>query len=845
MTAVEFLRVLIAAPLLAWVPGWLAWRAFSDEQAAGLDRAERLFFHVFVSLLIAAGLATFLAELGIFSLISLLTGLILACLVLWRMESGEWKVENGRWRMESIFHLPFSTFLPPFAFWAVGLMTVLILATALFFRPAEAILVMDDAGVYLIHGLTLARTGKLDIVDPLLPSLAGDKADQVLPFLRYESSYLRHQGFYIWTWWRGLVRPSFFHLPSIWMAVSALIAGPRAAIWATPLAGLFAVSGFALLTRRLFGPAVAWTSALLLTLSLPQVWFARYPTSEMFMQAWLMGGLFMLTVFLQRRTRFAGVTAGVALGGLFFIRVDAWVAILAVCLCLAGWLLKDRCTLPPLERAVSERWFFVPLGLTLAWAALHAALFASSYVISLMHLYITPRLGAIAILGAAAGCAAAFLAWYRPSAIRLGIPTSGVSRWVAGSVMIGVWAVALVVGTRASVGFDALQWLNWYYTPLGLIAGLLGAVLMIRQGISRPAQALLLVALMYALLYLPDPRVNPTQPWGVRRFVPAVLPTLTLLMAYALARFPVPGPERLQRAIRVALVLILAIAVARTVHPLLAQDEDAGAWDQVEALAHRFEPGAVLLFNQSGVGQAVSQPLSYLYDRPAFVLQEEALDPQAIKELADQWIADGRPVYLAITGLTPWLADLDTGLEPAGEFTFRFPRLERPETRAPRSMYTVVWPIDLYRVQPAGSKPSISRLEMGPGELPYVLAGFYGREISPEGVTFRWTDGAARIAMPVAPGASSLALRVSGPPAGVPPPNLTLFVDGQQVGTWKLQDRFIVLSADVPAGAAADGRLEIELQSDTWMPRQAGRGDDDRRLGIVVDWIAVSVDSKQ
>ncbi|MFQ5595282.1 MAG: hypothetical protein ACE5HA_14140, partial [Anaerolineae bacterium] len=634
------------------------------------------------------------------------------------------------------------------------------------------------------------------------------------------------------------VRPSFFHLPSIWMAVFALIAGARAAVWATPLAGLVAISGFALLARRLFGPVVALASALLLTLSLPQVWFARYPTSEMFMQAWLMGGLFMLAMFLQQRSRFAGATAGVALGGLFFIRVDAWVAILAVCLCFAGWLLKNRRDMPPLRHAVSDRWFFVPLGLTLAWAALHAALFASSYVISLMHLYITPRLGAIAILGAATGCAAAFVAWYRPSAIRLRVPTSGVSRWLAGSIMIGVWAVALVVGTRASVGFDTLQWLGWYYTPLGLIAGLLGAVLVIRHGISRPTQVLLLIALMYALLYLPDPRVNPTQPWGVRRFVPAVLPTLTLLMAYALARFPVPGPERLQQAIRVALVLILAVALARSARPLLGQDEDAGAWDQVEALAQQFEPGAVVLFNQSGVGEAVSQPLSYLYDRPAFVLQEEGLDPQSIKELAAQWTADGRPVYLAITGLAPWLADLDVGLEPAGEFTLRFPRLERPTTHAPRNTYTVVWPIDLYRVAPAGSKPSISRLEMGPGELPYVLSGFYGRETSPEGVTFRWTDGAARITMPVMPDTTTLALRVSGPPAQVSPSNLTLFVDGQPVGTWKLPDRLIVLSADVPAGAAADGRLEIELRSETWVPRQAGRGDDDRRLGIVVDWIA-------
>jgi hypothetical protein len=826
---------------------------WSKEEGSRLS-VERVFLCVFVSLMISAGLATLLAELGILSLVSLLAGLILTCLVLWRVERGGQKMENGGGKMEngegdmestsplpvSTFRLPFSLFPLPFSLWTAGLLAVLILAAVLFFHPAEAVLVMDDAGVYVIHGLTLARTGRLDIVDPLLPSISGTKADQLLPFLRYESSYIRHGGFYIWNWWRGLIRPSFFHFPSIWMAVLALIAGPRAALWATPLAGLVAVSGFALLGRRLFGPAVGLTAALLLTLSFPQVWYARYPTSEMFMQAWLMGGLFLLTTFLRHRSRFVGVAAGIALGQIFFIRVDAWVAVLAIGVCFAGWFLKDQHESHPLARVVGDRWFLVPLGLMLVWAGLHATLFASSYVISLMHLYLTPRLGAMAVLGVAIGGAAAFLLWFQPTAITFRIPASGISRWIAGSIMAGVWTVVLVVGTRASVGVDAIRWLNWYYTPLGLAAGLIGAVLVLRHRISRPAQMILLIALMYALLYLPDPRADPTQPWGVRRFVPAVLPALTLLMAYFVARFPAPGPQRLQQAVRVTLALILVTILAQSLRPVLMLDENAGVWDELETLSRQFEPGAVVLFNQTGVGQAVGQPLTYLYDRPAFVLQDQSLDPRSIAELADQWLADGRPVYLAITGMAPWLADLDVGLKPAGVFTFHFPRLERPTTHLPRQMYTVAWPIDLYRVVAAGSRLPIHRLEMEAGELPYVRSGFYDREVTPDGTTFRWTNGAARISLPVSESVTALTLRVSGPPAGVPQRHLTLFIDDQQVGAWDLPDRFVTLSADVPAGAAQDGWLDILLRSDSWQPAEAGLGDDDRRLGVVVDWIAVS-----
>ncbi|RME43519.1 MAG: hypothetical protein D6791_15250, partial [Chloroflexi bacterium] len=287
MSELELLQLLVATPLVGWLPGWLAWR-IQKERGIGtenLSGAESVFIRILISLLVSAGLAIFLAELGILSLASLLAGLILVCLMLWRLGNRYWILDIGYWKGKIQYPISNIQYLisNPQSLWTAGLIAILILAGILFFHPAESFLVMDDAGVYVIHGLTLARTGGLAIHDPLLPSLPSTAAQQLLPLVRYESGYIRHEGaFYIWHWGRGLVQPSFFHLPSIWMALLALLAGPRAAVWATPIAGLMAVAGLALLGRRLFGPAVGLTAAFLLTVNFPQVWFARYPTSEMF-----------------------------------------------------------------------------------------------------------------------------------------------------------------------------------------------------------------------------------------------------------------------------------------------------------------------------------------------------------------------------------------------------------------------------------------------------------------------------------------------------------------------------------------------------------------------------------
>jgi hypothetical protein len=138
---------------------------------------------------------------------------------------------------------------------------------------------------------------------------------------------------------------------------------------------------------------------------------------------------------------------------------------------------------------------------------------------------------------------------------------------------------------------------------------------------------------------------------------------------------------------------------------------------------------------------------------------------------------------------------------------------------------------------------------MGTGELPYVAGGFYGLEKAADGLSYRWTDGAARVRMPVpAAGMALLRLRVAGGrPAGVDPAHLSIVVNGTPLAEELLPEGFAfqTLEVSVPQTILQANQAEalIELRSNTWTPASeagasaGGSSTDPRALGIVVDWI--------
>ncbi|GEM_PF-1709779 len=826
---------LLILPLLGFIPGYLAFVALRSDEEPALDFSETLYLSIFTSLVLTSWIGLILAELGFFTLPALLLVLVALCVGLaWyaRARGCSWTLPHPRPSVQ-----------------ATLLVGILLVAAWLYARPAEAFLVLDDAGVYILSGAHLAETGELFAHDPALADLPPDVAGEVLFSAPFWSEWTRFWGpFFIWTWWRDLVLFGFLHLPRLWAGLFALLAGPAAAVWATPVFGLSGTAGVYFLGRRILSGRVGLLATGLLTLNFVQIWHSRFPLSDMPMQTFLMGGLYLLALYLESPSFFLGLLGGLSIATLFLIRLEAVLIVGVVGALFLYWRFRGNGrTCPEPDRRKEHIVFLGSLGLALAYATLHNVLFAWRYLLWIFLHNLTPSLARVGVFGALGFIAVAIWAVVRPEVL------SSLLRRLAAH-----WRTLVPAGLIALVGYLAFiaqgwrwmaHWLAQYWTWPGLLIAVGGFILLLARRPRRCMWPFLALALTYGTLFIMVPYVTPVQPWAMRRMVPLVMPALALFTAYAVLSLP-KLRWHLERVAQAVVIGGLLFAFLRVDRPFLYHVEYQGSLDQLALLAAQFEPEALILFDNGDPSQHVTQPLAYLFHRQVFVLQRERPDTTFLRRLLEATDAEGKPMYLALSsGVLEWHPP-DIRFESLGDFTLQVPIAERSTQHVPRQVVPLSYRLDLYRIIPSQttpgevSPPPATSVEMGPGEYPYLRGGFYGWETMPEGATFRWTNGLGRIVLS-RPSMGDLNLNLSvasGRPSLAQPAQLSVWVNGVSVGERTLAQgyTFETWSLTVPEDdLPATSEVEIELRSDTWVPQAIGYSEDSRELGVMVDRVEI------
>ena len=822
--------VWLGLPLLllgSFVPGYLLTALWNEEWMHGLACSECLFIQLLIGVVFNSWLLLLLAELEIFKLFAILLSWILIC------GSLAW-ISRRHLRAFPLrqFRLSWQT---------VGLVASLLLAGILFAHPAESVLVFDDSGIYFLGGVQLAKTGSLVARDPVLASLSPEQGKQMLFTGPRSTGWSRYWGqFYIWDWTRPWVVFGLLHLQRLWGGLFTLFLGTYGGLWVAPAFGLLAIAGLYFLGRRLFAREAGLLAAVLLALNFAQVWHARLPLSEILTQALLIGGFYLLTLFMQRGHTLLGMWAGVCLAALFLARIDA----LVVEILLLGLVLYWRW---------SGRWrpehsgFAIALVAALTYATLHNVLLGWAYLGAQWQTAGSPMLAKAMILASLCCGIVALMALLRPRLVQAFMDWLWTHIWQIFAAALFVWVLWIglsYVFFRNSGTLRAITWLIQYWTPLGMLLAVIGLGLLL---ICRPARRVLpvfIVGLTYLGVFSLNPMVNPVQPWAMRRFVPAVMPAIALLSAYGLVTLPIRR-LLLQRATQVLAVSALACAFLRMDWPLFMHTEYSGVGQQIAQLAGRFEKDALILFDKGAPSLYIAQPLAYLHSLNSFVLQEPSPDPALVDPLIENWQQRGHPVYLVLTGGALDWHPSEWIFQPNGAFELRFARLKRSIDGPPTAIENSSFGLDMYQLVPRSSRPPDEQeaclLDMEAGEYPYLRGGFYGLETASDGLTYRWTNGLARIQMSRQDGESALLrLRVAGgrPAAEA---SISVAVNGTVVAEENLPAGFIFQTLEITVPSSVldvdSQKTIIEILSDTWTPRTAGYPGDPRQLGVVVDWI--------
>ena len=648
---------------------------------------------------------------------------------------------------------------------------------------------MRDPGIYTATGIELSRTGDFGWADPVIEKYGLEAARPFLidwkDFHQGKPRWERTPGFAVRDESTGWIRPQFLGGYEVWLALAFGVGGAQATQCVNALFAVLAALSFFCLVRRLAGINAAGFATLFLCLNPAQLWFARFTSNEMMMQAFLWGFAF-LFVAAEQESDSAGGRAEA--GDLPARRFAFWLAMAvlsaAVLVKFATWILLPMAAFAAgFSQARGElpirRWavigFLLLIGVA-AWANAH--IFADYYLwgswaFSLgragIPFWVTPVLFISSIFFALLAGRYWALKGKRwiPDLWNRATPRK-VILWGGGLVVALAWVYQTQLLARMS-GNDTSVWdertnlaeFSFYLSALGFLAGLAGLVEMVRRIPSRRLLVFLLL-LVGSAYFLWQRRLDALHPWGARRWVPFLFPAWCAGMGY-LVDLLWRKKSGVKRAIAAAAALVLVSSMTSSAPQLIRARNFRGFIPSLDKMAsHLRSDDLVLATPTPWLGRSVPY-LKARFDVDLYIQPSAIEDWNQTIELAKVVAKEGRRVMLLAN--TP-VARETTGpafLLPVAEEHIRCEVLWDSVHALRPDISPVDERIEIFELKPdlvpANWSPT-ERLPAPPAKIAQfpltlsiaeisegLLEGFFGLSPLPDGNYFRWTNGNARLSL--------------------------------------------------------------------------------------------------
>ena len=228
---------------------------------------------------------------------------------------------------------------------------------------------------------------------------------------------------------------------------------------------------------------------------------------------------------------------------------------------------------------------------------------------------------------------------------------------------------------------------------------------MVARTVRRPEAdycLVLTVAGIGTALYLWNPSITPDQIWAARRFVPAAMPFMVLLAAFAIAVVVElawrPGWVVSPRPVlAIGAVALVAFPLGTTL-PVRSFSPESGYLAAVEATCRATGPDAAIVTAANDPGSTQLVGALQAWCNVPVATMTRPFSAAEVQHLAEQWQSEGRTLW--IIGLTPEVVKASApGTSPAVIAVLTSPHeLEMTINRPPQHYAPIKLPIYATRV---------------------------------------------------------------------------------------------------------------------------------------------------
>jgi hypothetical protein len=371
-------------------------------------------------------------------------------------------------------------------------------------------------------------------------------------------------------------------------------------------------------------------------------------------------------------------------------------------------------------------------------------------------------------------------------------------------------------------------YVSWPLLVLALGGGV-AAMDAFRRHRVRLAGAFVTFGLLVAsVLFLAYPQVSPDHPFAIRRFVPVVIPGIAFFACYAVVRILARARGRMAPFAGAAVALLVVPFLVGLPWDALRLAEGRGLSQQIAALAKRLPPDVVVADQEVS---ALAPDLVLHHERPVVPVNfaDSTRAALALAWAAERHAAGVSALLLHRLGQFPVNAELESA---PGIVELQRTRLAPTWSPPATEIVTEREVLQLSRVHVL--PPTTDRIFGGAPLWGAEETGFLRPEVAPFG-TFRWTDGAATIAVPTLPGNEFDRIKVDLFALERPgrATRVEISVNGNVVLSEALPGGISTRIVAAPVGSA-EREIVLRISSDTATPRSLGIGSSDQQLGVGV-----------